>query len=82
MDGRLFVKSIGFAGWCMLTACMLTSVYAGENSQNKVIEISNAELAVVLGATPSPAEKRVTELLAERIKDRTGIALAESEFTF
>ncbi len=49
-----------------------------KNPQNKVIEISNAELAVVLGTKPSPAEKRVTELLAERIKDRTGLALARS----
>ena len=47
-------------------------------SRNKVIEVGNAELAVVLGAKPSPAEKRVTALLAERIKDRAGIALAES----
>jgi len=49
-----------------------------KNSKNSVIAIGNAELAVVLGAKPSPAEKRVTELLAERIKDRTGVALAAS----
>lgn len=42
------------------------------------MEIDNAELTVVLGARPSPAEKRVTELLAECIKDRTGISLAKS----
>lgn len=41
-----------------------------------VIGAVNAELAVVLGADPSPAEKRVTELLADRIKDRSGISLA------
>lgn len=49
-----------------------------ENSQDKRIAIGNAELAVVPGASPSPAEKRVTELLAECIKDRTGISLAKS----
>jgi hypothetical protein len=32
---------------------------------------------VVLGGSPSPAEKRVAELFAERAKDRSGIALAE-----
>jgi hypothetical protein len=37
-----------------------------------------AKLAVVLGIKPSAAEKRVTELLADRIKDRTGLALASS----
>ena len=40
------------------------------------METGNAELGVVLGGKASPAEKRVTELLAERIADRTGIALA------
>jgi hypothetical protein len=48
-----------------------------ENLQSNEIAIGNAELAVVLGASPSPAEKRVSELFAERIKDRSGIALAE-----
>ena len=37
-----------------------------------------AKLAVVLGTKPGAAEKRVTELLAERIKDRTGLVLAGS----
>jgi hypothetical protein len=46
------------------------------NMQEEVIRVGDAELAVVLGANPSPAEKRVAELLAERIKDRAGIALA------
>ena len=49
-----------------------------QNSKGRVIPIGNAELAVVLGEKPSPAEKRATELLAERIKDRAGIALAGS----
>jgi len=55
-----------------------------EESRNKVIEennvmnIGDAELAVVLGGNPSPAARRVVELLAERIKDRSGIALAGS----
>lgn len=62
----------------MLIPCMMASVCAAENSQTKVIEVGNAELAVVLGTKASPAEKRVTALLAARIKDRTGITLAES----
>jgi hypothetical protein len=47
-----------------------------KNSKSQVLALGNAELAVVLGEEPSPAEKRVTELLAERIKDRAGVALA------
>ena len=46
------------------------------SKKNRRIAVGNAELAVVLGITPSPAEKRVAELLAERIKDRAGVALA------
>jgi hypothetical protein len=47
-----------------------------KNSKSEVLALGNAELAVVLGERPSQAEKRVTELLAERIKDRAGVALA------
>ena len=64
------------AGWCMLVSAAAVSARAAENSQGKLMAIGNAELSVVLGANPSPAEKRVAALLAERIKDRTGIALA------
>lgn len=71
-------RSLHVALWCVLTACWMTSVCAAENSQNKVAKIGNAELAVVLGAKASPAERRVKELLAERIADRTGIELAQS----
>tara|TARA_R110002049_G_scaffold77528_2_gene198239 strand:- start:2963 stop:4726 length:1764 start_codon:yes stop_codon:yes gene_type:complete len=38
-----------------------------------------AQLTVVLGTKPSAAERRVTELLAERIKDRTGLVLSRSD---
>ncbi len=69
---------VGLAGWCMLIPCMTASVYAAGNSHNEVMEVGNAELAVVLGGNPSPAEKRVAALLAERIKDRAGITLAEA----
>jgi hypothetical protein len=72
----LFYTAIIFVFNCVNIA------YAGnkitENSKDRVIAIGNAELAVVLGASPSPAEKRVVELLAECIKDRTGISLAKS----
>lgn len=44
----------------------------------RVVTIGNAELAVVLGEKPSPAEKRVKELLDQRIKERSGIALTDS----
>ncbi|MEI7903441.1 MAG: glycoside hydrolase family 20 zincin-like fold domain-containing protein [bacterium] len=47
-----------------------------KNSKSQVLAIGNAELAVVLGEKPSAAEKQVAELLAERIKDRAGVALA------
>ncbi|MCX6834564.1 MAG: hypothetical protein NTW07_05425, partial [candidate division Zixibacteria bacterium] len=47
-----------------------------KNSKSQVLAIGNAELAVMLGEKPSPAEKRAAALLAERIKDRAGVALA------
>jgi alpha-glucuronidase len=50
----------------------------GADAGDRVVTIGNAELAVVLGERPSPAEKRVKELLDERIKDRSGIALTDS----
>ena len=49
-----------------------------ENSKSRVIAIGNEELTVVLGDAPSPAEKRATELFADRIKNRSGISLAKS----
>ena len=67
---------LGTAACVSITSA--TEHRASENSQNKVIEVGNAELAAVLGAKASPAEKRVTALLGERIKDRTGITPAES----
>ena len=72
-DGSL-VFTIG----CMLISCVMTPVDAAAKPGRNWIAVADAELAVVLGTNPSPAEKRVTELLAERIKDRTGIALAAS----
>lgn len=41
-----------------------------------VLTICNVELAVVPGSSPTPAETRVVELLAERLKARSGVALA------
>lgn len=40
---------------------------------DKKVVIKDGELLVTLGGNPSAAETRVTELLAERIKDRAGI---------
>jgi hypothetical protein len=49
---------------------------SAENPAKAMSQIGDAELAVVLGTNPSPAEKRAAELLAERVKDRSGVALA------
>ncbi len=52
---------------------------SGPERAQPAVHITNGwELSLVLGARPSPAEKRVTELLAERIKDRSGLTLAAS----
>jgi len=45
-------------------------------AEKETLIIGDARLAVVLGATPTPPEARVKELLAERLLDRSGIALA------
>lgn len=63
-------------GCVALTLCMVRPVEAAPKAAEHVIDIGNTELAVELGADPSPAEKRVTELLAERIRNRTGVKLA------
>lgn len=63
------------------TAFMIFVTGAGAAERagpNKLTVISDGELLVTLGVKPSPAEIRVAELLAERINDRTGIALAQS----
>jgi hypothetical protein len=57
----------------LLAPCLIMKV----SGQSKVIEFGNMELAVVLGSNPSPAEKRVAELLTGRISERTGMSLAE-----
>ena len=60
-----------------LCASIAAAADAGAaNPQQGALKAGAAQLAVVLGANPSPAEKRVTELFAERIKDRAGIDLA------
>lgn len=51
----------------------LAPVRAAESAS---IRVGNSQLAVVLGARPTPPEVRVKELLAERLLDRSGIALA------
>jgi len=48
------------------------------NLRPAAIKAGDAQLAVALGANPSPAEMRVKELLAERLKERSGIALTDS----
>jgi hypothetical protein len=62
-----------------LCAILATTRNAGAAELQPVaLAVGDAQLAVILGANPSPAEKRVKELLAERIKDRSGIALTGS----
>ena len=67
-------------GLCLLISNLLAAETGdkeiAKSSKSQVLAIGNAELAVMLGEKPSAAEKRVTELLAERIKDRAGVALA------
>lgn len=43
------------------------------NAKGDVIAVGNAGLSLVLGGKPSPAEKRATELLAERLKERAAL---------
>lgn len=57
----------------VLGSFSLTPVQAAESES---IIIGNAQLDVVLGAKPTPPEMRVKKLLAERLLDRSGIALA------
>ena len=67
------------AALAALTFCASIAVggHAGAAELRQVaLKAGSAQLAVVLGANPSPAEKRVTELLAERIRDRADIKLA------
>ena len=62
-----------------LCASGVEAPYAGAAElRPAAIMVGNGQLTVVLGTNPSPAEKRVTELLAERLKDRAGIALTDS----
>ena len=75
-------KMTGLIGLCLLSSTLPAadgnSVTANPAPKAEAVKVGTAELTVVLGANPSPAEKRVAELLAERIKDRTGITLADS----
>jgi hypothetical protein len=65
----------------LLIALLLLANFsdAAEDQQpdgnDKKVVIKDGELLVTLGGNPSAAETRVTELLAERIKDRAGIQL-------
>ncbi|MFM7180560.1 MAG: hypothetical protein ACKO2G_03730 [Verrucomicrobiales bacterium] len=76
-DQNILIQSFPkFLAFCVILA---TTRNAGAaEPPPSALTILNAELGVVLGTNPSPAEKRVTELLAERLKDRSGIALALS----
>jgi len=49
-----------------------------KTNTDKGIRIGNGELAVVIGSKAGSAEKRVKELLIERIRERTGIDTAKA----
>jgi hypothetical protein len=62
----------------LITAFSVIVPSAAAAPENRAIAIGDGDLVVELATNPSPAEKRVTEILVEHIKDRTGIALTES----
>lgn len=80
---------IGAAG-CLLSLRLLAATNQGatinsgstetpKSPKREVITVENAEMIVVLGDHPTPAEQRVVELLAERMKDRANVSLAGSK---
>jgi hypothetical protein len=72
MKPTSLIKSIAFAA-------LLLAPLDGQHALGKAATmLGDAELAVVPGDKPTPAEKRLMELLVERVKDRSGIALATS----
>ena len=72
--------------WCssavrvslVLWGCLFFPLLANVEAAHAPLEAANAQLAVVLGAEPTPAETRVVELLAGRLKDRSGVFMAGS----
>lgn len=79
MKHNRYNTSRAFLTALALGASIATAPYTGAAElRPAAIKAGNAELAVVLGGNPSPAEKRVKELLAERLKDRAGIVLTDS----
>lgn len=52
------------------------ALLASAAAHGESLKIGSGDLAVVLGANPSPAEKRAGELFAERAEERSGVTLA------
>jgi hypothetical protein len=52
------------------------ALLASAAAHGESLKIGSGDLAVVLGANPSPAEKRAGELFAERAHERSGVAIA------
>jgi len=76
-NGNILIQTL--LTMLILCASIAAAPYAGAAEPlQAAIKAGNAELAVVLGGNPSPAEMRVKELLAERLKERSGIALTGS----
>jgi hypothetical protein len=66
---------------CLCWTCPLRSAFGGDAKAQSEIVIGSGELAVILGATPSPAEKRAAELLAERARERSGVSIVDADAT-
>lgn len=64
----------------LLAATLLCHISRAEITtpppDQKVLNMADAQLGVVLGANPNPPETRAVELLAERIKERSSISIA------
>ena len=64
----------------LLAASLLCQISRAEITtppqDQKVLNIADAQLGVVLGANPNPPETRAVELLAERMKERSSISIA------
>lgn len=69
---------------CALIGIVLMSIAGAAEKQEPgkaggtMVTIGDGEFVVVLGTEPTPAVKRVAELLVERIKECTGVAPAPS----
>ncbi len=62
-----------------MVAVALLAGTATVNAAAPPLNVGAGDLALVLGANPSPAEKRAGELFAERAQERSGVTLAPGD---